>query len=140
MALRAPESMDELVYFTRRGLQPKGSVVAWVRRQPCPKCRKALMGKPIAKGRVKTRAQEYVCPACGHTVDRASFEAALACEATYDCPHCGKPGESTAPFMRKKVEGVPTIQVLCQHCKGKINITRKLKAGKKKRDIDDEDF
>ena len=141
MAVKEPESMEELIYFTRRTLEPKGAVRAWVYKQPCPKCKKATMGKPVEGGKVKVRAKEYACPACGYTAEKQAYEDTLVCEAAYTCPRCGKPGESTAPFKRKNVEGVPAIQLLCQHCQGKINITKKLRQGKKKAAAqDDDDF
>ena len=66
MALKIPSSMEECLYFTNRLLDNNGSVLAWVYRKICPKCRKAKMGKPVDKGRIKMRADEYVCPACGY--------------------------------------------------------------------------
>src|SRR3989338_8652813 len=42
---KLPNSVDEVVYFTRRTIG-EGKVVAWVYKQKCPKCGKAMMGKP----------------------------------------------------------------------------------------------
>ena len=69
MGLRIPQSMDECLYFTNRTLEGKkeGKVIAWVYRKDCPKCKKVKMGKPVAKGKIKTRATEYVCPDCAFT-------------------------------------------------------------------------
>ena len=132
MALREPESMDEVIYFTRRAIGD-GKVMAWTYRKDCPKCG-AKMGKPVdAKtGKVKSRATEYVCPECGHTEEKKEHEASLTIEAKYTCPHCGKEGEGTAPYVRKTFEGVKAYVIVCEHCKGKIGITKKMKEGKKK--------
>lgn len=138
--LKEPESMDDLIYFTRRQLMGgKGFAMAWVERQPCPKCKKALMGKPQGKGgEVKIRAKEYVCPACKHTVEKDAYEDTLSCNVKYKCPHCSKDGEATVPFERKKVtiideeEGgkkasVEAVRFECGSCKKSVDIVKKMK-------------
>ena len=133
MTLRQPESMDELVYFTNRTLG-KGSVRVWVFKQTCPKCRKAIMGKPRdSKGKVKTRAKEFTCPACGYTVEKQAYEESLTANADYTCPSCGSSGELEAPFKRKNIEGVPTLRFQCQKCSTNIDVTRKMKEKKGKK-------
>ena len=87
MALKIPSSMGECLYFTNRG-----DVLAWVYRKECPKCHKAKMGKPVVKGKVKTRAKEYVCPNCGYTEDNKTHEESLKLEVKYTCPSCKKEG------------------------------------------------
>ena len=59
MAVREPESMEELCYMTQRSVG-NGNVRAWVYRGDCPECGKAKMGKPIDEktGRAKIRAKE----------------------------------------------------------------------------------
>lgn len=138
MALREPESMDELVYFTRRQLKD-GEVMAWVYRGDCPECGKGKMGKPIdpKTKKVKTRAKEYECPECHHTVQKEEYEDTLTAEAKYTCPHCGKEGESTAPYKRKSVRvedeesgKMTTMKVLrfsCEHCGKNVDIAQKMK-------------
>ncbi len=126
-----PESMDELIYFTRRAVG-KGKVMAWVYKKECPKCKKAKMGKPVEKGKVKIRAKEYICPECGFIEEKDEHEESLMLEAKYTCPHCGKDGEGTTQYKRKSFEGVKSYIVVCQHCSGKIAITKKMKEGKKK--------
>lgn len=118
--------MDECIYFTNRPLE-NGQVTAWVYRKTCPKCKKAKMGKPIVKGKVKTRAEEYVCPACGYTEQKTEHEESLTIEAQYTCPKCGKNGESTGQYKRKPYKGVQSYLVECQHCGEQIPITKKLK-------------
>lgn len=127
MSLTMPNSMDECLYFTNRD-----SVIAWVYRKKCPKCKKVKMGKPVDGGKVKTRAGEYVCPECGYTEDKTEHEESLQLEAQYTCPECGKKGESTAQYKRKKFKGVQAYLVECQHCQVQIPITKKLKELKKK--------
>lgn len=135
MAFRQPESMDEIVYFTRRN-QPQ--TVAWVFREKCPKCRKALMGKPRDNsGKVKIRAKEYQCPECGYTVEKQAYEDSLTANITYTCPKCNASGEIQVQFKRKKVkildeeEGKEkmgdALQFACQKCGHKISITKKMK-------------
>src|SRR3989344_4183812 len=116
MALKLPNSMEECLYFTNRLLDNGGAVLAWVYRKPCPECKKAVMGKPVVKGKVKTRADEYVCPACSFTEQKTEHEESLMLEAQYTCPECGKKGESSAPYKRKNFKGVQAFVVDCQHC------------------------
>jgi predicted RNA-binding Zn-ribbon protein involved in translation (DUF1610 family) len=128
-----PQSMDELIYFTRRAIG-NGKAMAWVYRKECPKCHKAKMGKPVdpKTGSAKIRAKEYTCPECGFTEEKVEHEESLTLEAKYTCPHCGKEGEGTTPYKRKTFEGVPSYVVVCEHCSGKIGISKKMKEGKKK--------
>ncbi len=128
MALKIPDSMEECLYFTNRG-----DLLAWVYRKECPKCKKAKMGKPVEKGKVKTRAKEYVCPACGYTEEKEAHEESLTIEAKYTCLECGKDGESTGAYKRKMYQGVQSYLVECEHCQAKIPITKKLKETKKKK-------
>ncbi len=137
MALKEPASMDELIYFTRRS-HPKGIVTAWARKQACPKCKKAMMGKPRGPdGNVKIRAKEYTCPACEYTAEKVAYENTLTAEIIYACPHCGAKGEHSMPFQRKKAKIFDeeeqkqiTAEVLrfpCAKCKQNIDITKKMK-------------
>jgi len=138
MAVKEPQSMDELVYFTKRAIG-EGSATAWVYRGKCPKCKKGLMSKPInpKTGKVKIRAKEYVCSECGHIEEKEEFEKTLTVEVKYLCPHCKADGDATAPFVRKKVSRkdpdsgkrtvVEVIRVSCSKCAGNIDITKKMK-------------
>jgi len=137
--LKEPESMDELVYFTRRALGTKGFAKAWVLRQACPKCKKALMGKPVGtKGNVKIRAPEYTCPSCAYTVEKEAYEHGLTCNVIYTCPNCEKKGEASVLFHRKKVAiideehggkkmMVEAIRLPCSSCTSNIDIIKKMK-------------
>src|SRR3989344_4086780 len=128
MTLKVPESMDDCLYFTNRG-----NILAWVYRKDCPKCKKAKMGKPVEKGKVKTRADKYACPACGYEEDKTEHEESLKLEAAYTCPKCNKKGESTAQYKRKNYLGVPSYVVECQHCGEVMPLTKKLKDIKNKK-------
>jgi predicted RNA-binding Zn-ribbon protein involved in translation (DUF1610 family) len=128
MTLTLPESMDECIYFTNRG-----EILAWVYRKECPKCKKARMGKPVVKGKVKTRADTYECPACGFSESKTEHEESLKLEAQYTCPACGKKGESTGQYKRKAYQGVPSYIVDCEHCGEQIALTKKLKEPKVKK-------
>ena len=126
MPLKQPESVDECVYFTRRTID-KGHVMCWTFKEKCPKCGKALMSKPKGEdGKVKIRAKEYVCPSCGNSAEKKAYEETLTANAIYTCPHCKKQGESQVPFKRKKVKGVEMVVFSCQHCGGKIEVTKKM--------------
>ena len=133
MTLKEPESMDEVVYFTRRSLEPKGKIIAWARKVKCPKCKKALMGKPIEKGKVKIRAKEYVCPNCGYTEEKLEHEKSLEVSIKYVCPYCDNEGEATTPYKRKTWMGAPAFVFQCSACNEKIGITKRMKAPKKKK-------
>lgn len=125
--LKKPESMDECVYFTQRDVG-KGEATVWVPKQPCPKCKKAMMGKPRdAKGKVKTRATEYVCPKCAYKVEKQAYEDSLMAYAEYKCPSCASQGEAETPYKRKNIEGIPTLRFQCSKCNANIDITKKLK-------------
>jgi len=128
MALKEPESMEELVYYTNREFDEGGQVTCWVRRSACPECGLGLMGKPRDEktGNIKVRARKYVCPECGHTVEKKEYEETLTAEVKFTCPHCGKEGETTAPFKRKKIKGVDTLRIKCVHCGKNIDITKKM--------------
>ena len=123
-----PESMTDCLYFTNRG-----DILAWVYRKECPECHKAKMGKPVEKGKVKTRAKEYVCPECGYSEEKQEHEESCEVQAQYTCPECGKEGESSTPYKRKSYKGVPSYILECEHCGGKIPLTKKLKEPKKKK-------
>lgn len=140
MPLKQPESMDELVYFTNRTLDGgKGSVRVWVFKQACPKCKKAIMGKPRdSKGKVKTRANEYVCPSCGYNVEKQAYEDSLTANAEYKCPGCSLSGEAQIPYKRKNIEGIPALRFQCSKCKASIDVTKKLKEKKGKGDVADD--
>jgi len=130
--------MDECVYFTRRNID-KGNVVAWVFKEKCPKCGKAMMGKPKDEktGKTKIRAKEYVCPACGHTVEKGAYEDTLTVSIQYTCPHCGNKGEAQESFKRKKVQvfdeeeqkkkSIDAVKFKCNKCEKDILITKKMK-------------
>jgi len=125
--------MDDLLYFSNRkdGIL---AVKAWVYKKECPKCKKALMGKPLDSktGRVKIRAIEYSCPQCGYIEEKKAHEESLTLEAAYTCPACGKSGEGTTQYKRKTFQGVPSYLIECANCANKIAITKKLRALKVK--------
>lgn len=120
--MRAPESVQECVYFTRRA-DPK--LIAWAFRKPCPKC-KALMKKP------KKTSPTYDCPECGHTESKAEHEQSLIINVQYVCPFCRHEGATTTEYKRKSWQGVKAFVFLCEDCGQKIGITKKLAEPKKK--------
>ena len=136
--LKEPESVDECVYFTRRTMG-EGKAMAWVFKEKCPKCKKAMMGKPKDEktGGIKIRAKEYVCPECKYTVEKGEYEDTLTVNVKYTCPHCKHDGEIQVPFKRKKVvmfdeetqkkRSVDAIKFQCQKCGKDILVTKKLK-------------
>lgn len=127
MSLKEPESMEELVYFTRRDIGA-GKARCWVFKEKCPKCKKAFMGKPVVKGKVKVRAKEYSCPSCGYAVEKQAYEDSLTANVHYVCPACSFSGYTQVSFKRKRIDGILALQVLCEKCRGKINITKKMKS------------
>jgi len=134
MALKQPESTAECVYFTRRATD-NGKIVCWVFKENCPKCGKAPMGKPKDKktGSVKIRAKEYVCPACDYKIEKQEYEDTLTANIEYTCPHCSNTGETQIPYKRKTFQGVKALVFNCDKCNEKIPISKKMKAGKKKK-------
>lgn len=143
MAIKFPNSMDEVVYFTNRKLEPAGNAKAWAFRMDCPKCKKAKMGKPVEGGKVKIRATEYVCPSCGYTEQKAEHEAKLTLSIVYTCPACQNKGEAEVEFKRKSFEGVKAFVFACGKCGKKLGITKKMKATKggkaSAEDLDDDE-
>ena len=131
MVYKLPDDMEKLVYFSRRIINGK-LVIAWANKKKCPKCGKALMGKPKdpKTGKIKIRSKEIICPACGYTLPKDEYESGIEVIADYDCPHCGKHGQSTAPYKWKTRMGVKTIRFTCEHCGKNIDITKKMKEPK----------
>jgi hypothetical protein len=124
-----PDSMDELVYFSRRKLvEDKGPVIAWVRKMRCPKCKKGLLGKPLdpKTKRPQVRAKEYVCQQCSYTEEKTEHEAKLNAEIIYTCPFCSHKDEITTPFARKSWYGKKAVVFQCGKCKEKLGVTKKL--------------
>jgi len=127
MALKKPESMDELVYYTRRDIG-KGEATAWVYREKCPKCGKGVVGKPKSeKGKIMIRAKKYVCPECSFEKEKKEYEEMLTASIEYTCPECTHKGEAQIPFKRKKIEGTETLRFQCRKCGINIDITKKMK-------------
>ncbi|MGM5480584.1 MAG: hypothetical protein ACQESC_03935 [Nanobdellota archaeon] len=135
MSITIPESMDDLLYFTRRKLENDGRIMAWVYRPVCEKCKKGKMGKPVDQktGRPKVRSKEYVCTECGYEVPKDDLEPSLFLEVKYTCPHCNHEDETTTPYKRKTYKGVPSYVFLCGGCGEKIAITKKMKKPKPKK-------
>lgn len=127
--MKEPESMDELLYFTNRTVGGKGHVRAWVFRIGCPKCGE-LMGKPVVKGKVKSRASEYVCQGCGHSELNEEHESKLKVNVAYTCPYCSHKGSAETDYKRKQFQGVLSYVFECGGCGRKLGITKKLKEGK----------
>ena len=132
---KLPNSVDEVVYFTRRTIG-EGKVVAWAYKQKCPKCGMAMMGKPkdSKTGKVQIRAKEYRCASCGYSVEKKAYEESLTADIQYTCPSCKFSGEASIPYKRKKIEGVDTLRMQCQKCRANIDITKKMKEKGKKDD------
>ncbi len=133
MPLRKPESADECIYFTQRDLgeAQQGFAMTWVFRENCPKCGKALMGKPKdERGKAKIRAKEYTCPSCKYTADKKEYEETLTANIEYTCPKCRFSGETQIPFRRKKIQGIDTLRFQCAKCNVIIDITKKMKEKK----------
>lgn len=142
MAVREPTSTSECVYYSYRDLPGGGEAMTWVFKEKCTKCGKGFMGKPKGgDGKVKIRAKEYTCEFCGYTVEKVEYESSLTANIKYTCPLCKKLGVSSVPYKKKTIAGVSTLRATCQHCKGNIDITKKMKDPKKKGsdDFDDED-
>jgi len=133
MGLEEPENMDNIIYFTRRTLDPKGKLMAWACKAECSECHKALMGKPVEKGKVKIRATEYVCPSCGHIEEKKEHEAKLTVCVKYSCPNCDNVDDAEIPFKRKPWKGTQAFVFQCSKCNEKIGVTKRMKAPKKKK-------
>ena len=137
--MKEPQSINECVYFTNRILDNEGYIRAWVLKENCPKCNKALMSKPKdpKTGKPKIRATEYVCPECGYKEEKTEHEEKLTVSIKYKCPHCGNESEIQIPFKRKKVqrfneekqkkETVESLRFSCSKCSKDIDITKKMK-------------
>lgn len=139
ISLKEPESTEECVYYTFRGVGEEGEAKAWVLKEKCKKCGKGLMSKPKDEktGKPKIRAKEYVCPECNYTVEKEEYEKGLTANIKYTCPHCKFEGEAQIPFIRKKVQilneetqkkkPVEVLRFQCGKCSKDIDITKKMK-------------
>jgi len=137
--IREPQSMDELVYFTKRVIGKDGKAMAWVYREDCPECGKGKMGKPIdpKTKKPKTRADYYECPECHNQIPKQEYEDSLQCQVKYTCDKCKKEGEIEVPFKRKSTKmydpekdknvAVKAIVFECGNCGEKVYITQKMK-------------
>ena len=139
MLEKKPETdaeIEKLVYYTQRKIRPNGHAAAWVYRQKCPKCGKGLMGKPRDEktGKVKIRSPDYICPDCGHAVEKKAYEESLTANVEYICPKCRYKGEIGIPFKRKKVQGMDALKFSCEKCGETILITKKMKEKKEASD------
>ena len=96
------------------------------------------MGKPAdKKGKIKIRAQEYVCKDCGYTAEKTQYEETLSANIIYDCPHCKKHAETTVPFKREKISvldektmkrtAMESLRFTCGSCKKNIDVTKRMK-------------
>lgn len=134
MNIKEPESMDELVYFTRRKTE-EGSVRAWAFREICPKCEKSFMSKPIdpKTKKVKIREKKYVCASCNFEMPDTEYEETLELCIDYICGTCKHEAKTKIPFKRKSFMGVKSFVFECASCKTKIPITKKMKEPKKKK-------
>jgi len=134
MALREPESMNELIYLTRR-VTDDGKVRAWVFREKCPKCKKGFMGKPLdpKTGKIQIRQKIYICPECKYELPSTEYEETLMMNAEYTCGDCKKTGQISVPFIRKTFMGVKAVVFDCEFCHKKIAVTKKMKEPKKKK-------
>lgn len=132
MALKQPTSMQDLVYFTNRTIG-NGHAKVWIFRKECPECGSS-MGKPKdKKGKVKTRAKEYVCYKCSHQEEKQDYEDSLIANCEYECPECGFKGETQIQYKRKNIDGVKTLRANCEKCNANIDITKKMKEKKRKK-------
>jgi ssDNA-binding Zn-finger/Zn-ribbon topoisomerase 1 len=137
MAIQIPESMEELVYWTSRKVGD-GYIKAWAYRGDCPECKKAKMGKPREKGKVKIRAKIFVCPECDYKVDKEEYEETLNVQIMYTCSKCKHKGETQIPFKRKRVQllnpetgkkkAAEALIFFCESCNEKLLITKKMKS------------
>ena len=132
MALKEPENMDELFYFTRRKLENDGWIRAWVYKPEAPSG-KGLLSKPTdpKTGRPKVRSDVYVDDA-GNEYPVKEIDPTLTLEIKYKSPYTGKEGETTIPYKRKTYQGVPAFVFEDQEG-NKIPITKKMKQPKKKK-------
>lgn len=130
--LEQPQSMDELVYFTRRTVFD-GRAIAWVFKKPCPECGEARMEKPInpKTGKKKTRAKTYECPECGYSEKSKKYEAGLEVNVHYICPHCQHEGDAVTDYDRRTYMGEKSFVFKCEECWQEIPITKKVKKPKK---------
>jgi len=118
---KEPESMSECMYFSNRRLTiDKGKALAWIPRKICPKCKEGLMKKP------KKTATNYVCPKCGYEESVKELEEEAIVYIKYECPFCGHKGEATTPYVRKTLYGKKAFVFLCESCKEKIGIYKKM--------------
>jgi len=125
--VKEPESMDDLLYFTRRKLDNDGWVHAWVWRPKSPAGNPMGKEKDSKTGRPKVRSKMLVDPKTGYEISIDDVN--LQVEIKYKSPHDGSEGETTVPFKWKTYQGVKSI-VFTDKAGNKIPITKKMKTPK----------
>lgn len=132
MAIKEPESMDDLFYFTNRVLENGGWAKAWVYKPIAPSGKGKLQKPKDPKtGRPKVRSTVYVDDE-GNEYPREEIDPTLSVEIKYKSPFTGNEGEATVPYKRKTWQGVPAF-VFEDDAGNKIGITKKMKAPKAKK-------
>lgn len=138
MTLKQPSSMDECVYFTNRTIGT-GKIKAWVFKELCPNCKKAIMSKPIdpKTWKIRIRSKEYICKECNLNLQEQEYEDTLTINIQYSCPYCNHSGEIQVPFKRKKLQifdeekqkkkTIEAVRFQCEKCSKNIDISKKMK-------------
>lgn len=129
---KEPESVEGLFYYTSR-IIGNGNVLCWVENLKCPNCG-TIMGKPRKNGKPDRRAKEYICPNCGYKEPKKEYESKLEAKIIYKCPECGFEGKIKVPFKRKRIHGVESLRFFCENCKAPIDITKKFKDKKSRKE------
>ena len=126
--LKQPQSMDELMYFSRRTVMD-GRVVAWVFKPQCPECGDDRLEKPTnpKTGKKKTRSSKFVCETCGYEEKKKKTEERATVNIHYICPHCEHEGDTTTKYDRRTYLGKKAFVFKCDECWQEIPITKRVK-------------
>ncbi len=124
-----PQSMDDLLYFSNRKLPDGVRIIAWVEKISCPACGDALMGKPVDEktGKVKIRAAEFVCPACGHTEPKAAHLKKLSMQVRYTDTTGKNWKAATTEYKLRTWKGMKAYVFENEFTNEKMGVTKRLK-------------
>ena len=114
-----PKDINELDFFTRQLLEPKGFAFMWVYKPLCPDCNKSRLKK------LKKRDKFYACESCNKTFEKPEYNSLLKYNIEYTCPKCSKKGEASGDWIKPTSKKSAVMQKFtCSSCGEKLKVAR----------------